>query len=99
MKRYMPLLAVLLVSGALFGAVAAMNRGFSVSVGRCMIEDHGSCLLILDDCPVVRSRKGAGKNPWMKLETGGQLLVDKIKGEGRELGWGQNENSSHFTCM
>lgn len=75
MKRYMPILAVLLVSGALFGAVAAMNRGFSVSVGRCMIEDHGSCLLILDDCPVVRSRKGAGKNPWMKLETGDQLLV------------------------
>lgn len=69
MKRYMPLLAVLVVSGVLFGAVAAMNRGFSVSVGHCVIADHGNCLLILDDCPVVRSRKGAGKNPWMKLET------------------------------
>lgn len=75
MKRYMPLLAVLVVSGALFGAVAAMNRGFSVRAGRCVIADNGSCLLILDDCPVVRSRKGAGKNPWMKLETGDQLLV------------------------
>ena len=99
MRKCMSFLAVVVVSGALLGAVAAMNCGFSVSVGRCVIEDNGSCLLILDDCPVVRSRKGAGKNPWMKLETGDQLLVDKIKGEGRELGWGQNENSSHFTCM
>lgn len=70
MKKYMPLLAVFMVSAALLGAVAAMNQEFSVSAGRCVIAENGSYLLILDDCPVVLPRKGAGENPWIKLETG-----------------------------
>lgn len=75
MKRWMSLLAVILGGTALFSALFAMNQSFSVRVGRCVMENTGSCFLVLDDAPVVMSEKGIGKNPWMRLESGEELLV------------------------
>lgn len=67
-------LAVLLaVTAACIGVMAANSMSFRV--GRCIKAENGSCLLLMDNSPVVLSNHTLFDRPFEDYRTGDVLLV------------------------
>lgn len=63
---------VLVVCVCLLWFAAANSLG--VSVGRCLVAQNGSVLLIKDNSPIVLSKQGS-ENMFNGLQTGDKILV------------------------
>lgn len=55
------------------GIVSA--RGYSLTIGRCLIASDGSYMLIDDNSPIVMSDQSIGGNLFRNLSTGDKILV------------------------
>lgn len=50
-------------------------KGFGASVGRCLVSDNGSYMLIRGNSPIVMSDRSNQKDLFTKLQTGDKILV------------------------
>lgn len=73
-KVLLTVLAVLLaVTVACIGVMAANSMSFRL--GRCIKAENGSCLLLMDNSPVVLSNHTPLDRPFDRYKTGDVLLV------------------------
>ena len=74
-KRFVPFIAVILLAALLImGFFAAVERGYSVSVGRYLEASSGADMVILEDAPVEMSSQ-TNRDLFGGLATGDKILV------------------------
>lgn len=66
---------LLAVVTAVIGIGILLQGGYGITVGRCLVTDSGSYMLIDDNSPIVMSDRSNGQKLFLSLETGDQILV------------------------
>ena len=68
---------ILIMAMVVFFAAASIVAGGGVSFtkGRCIRAENGSCMIVMENSPVVMKNSTNHKNPFRKYSTGDSLLI------------------------
>ena len=75
-KWFIPIGVILGILAIIIAALWVLTvRGFGFSVGRCLVADNGSYMLIAGNSPIVMSNRTGNENLFANLETGDKIFL------------------------